>query len=135
MLTRFSVSIENDLLERFDTFIKQEGYPTRSEAIKALVRKSLIESDWRQEGEVAATISIVYDHHKGNLVNQLLEIQHDFGDTVLVSQHIHIDHHNCMEVLIVRGEVAQINELARRLKSVKGIKHCELSGATTGQKV
>lgn len=135
MLTRFSVSIEDDLLKKFDALVRQEGYPTRSEAVKALVRNALVEQDWQQEGEVAATISMVYNHHKNNLVNRLLKIQHDFGDAVLTSQHIHIDHDNCMEVLIVKGGVSQVKELARQLKSVKGIKHCELSTTTTGKKV
>ena len=134
-LTRFSVSLESDLLKRFDKTIERQGYPTRSEAIKALIRNNLIEQEWDKGGKVAGTITLVYDHHKSNLVPDLLTVQHDYGNMILASQHIHLDHDNCLEVIVVKGEVENIRKLNSDLKAIKGIKHCQLTTTTTGQGV
>lgn len=134
-LVRFGVSIENSLLEKFDMLIRKEGYPTRSEAIKGLITQALVKKEWRgKNNEVAGAVTFVYNHHKRELVNKLLDIQHDFGRLIISVQHIHLDHDNCLEIAVVKGRVRQIHELLSRLKSVKGVKHNDLTMTTTGGK-
>lgn len=134
-ITRFTVSLESDLLAKFDKKIEKQGYPTRSEAIKSLIRNNLIEQEWHRGGEVAGTVTLVYDHHKSNLVPDLLRVQHDYGKVILASQHLHLDHDNCLEVIVVKGEVGSIESLTSDLTAIKGIKHCQLTMTTTGQEV
>jgi CopG family nickel-responsive transcriptional regulator len=132
-LVRFGVSIEDELLSKFDKLLKQEGYPTRSEAIKGLITQALVKQEWTgKNNEVAGTITFIYDHHKRDLVNKLIDIQHDFNQLIISVQHIHLDHDNCMEIAVVRGRVKEIQELAAKLKSVKGIKHSDLVMTTIG---
>ncbi len=134
-LSRFGVSIPTDLIHAFDDYIKQREYKNRSEAIRDLIREKLVEQEWEKEAEgrrVVGTITYVYDHHKRELVNEILEIQHDFPDHVVVSQHVHLDHHNCLEVAIVQGEPVSLRTLTYKLKALKGIKHCQLTMTTTG---
>lgn len=125
-VARISVSLEKALLQRFDRLVADEGYPTRSEAVKALVREALVQKEWTKGREVAGAITLVYDHHKRSLVNKMLDVQHEFGEVVVATQHVHLDHHNCLEVVAVRGRVRRIRELVSALKSVKGLKHCAL---------
>lgn len=131
-VTRVTVSIDEPLLEQFEQFIKDNGFPSRSEGIKSIMRKALVEDEWQNDTEVAAAVTIVYDHHKSNIMQRLTEIQHDFGDMVVCTQHVHLDHHNCMEVLILKGQSQQIKSFYNALKSVKGLKHSSLSASTTG---
>jgi CopG family nickel-responsive transcriptional regulator len=132
-LIRFGVSIEDELLKKFDSLINQKGYHNRSEAIRDLIRKNLVEKEWDEKGEVAGGIAIVYDHDQRELVNRIIDIQHDFHDVIISSQHVHLDEHNCLEVVIVKGEVAQVEKLADILRSFKGVRHCTLARATTGK--
>ncbi len=134
-LIRFGVSLPIELLKNFDILIKKMGYNNRSEAIRDLIRKSLIEEEWKSKKEVAGAILLVYNHHTRELVNKLLDIQHDFGKLIISVQHVHLDHDNCMEVLAVKGKTHEIKELYYKLKSVRGVKQCELVKATTGKKV
>lgn len=134
-VTRITVSIDEPLLEQFEKFLTDNGYPSRSEGVKSIMRKALIESEWQSGTEVAATISMVYDHHKSGVMQKLVDIQHDFGELVVCTQHVHLDHHNCMEVLIVKGLASRIRDFHVALKSVKGLKHCTLSAATTGEDI
>ena len=131
-VTGVTVSIDEPLLEQFEDFIKENGFPSRSEGIKSIMRKALVEDQWQSDTQVAAAVTIVYDHHKSNVMQKLTEIQHDFGDMVICTQHVHLDHHNCMEVLILKGMSQQIKEFFNALKSVKGLKHSSLSSSTTG---
>ena len=132
-VARITVSIEEPLLAQFETYIDQNGYPTRSEAIKGLMRGALIEKEWLKGADVAGTISLVYDHHKRGTMEKLTDAQHDFGHLIICTQHVHLDHHNCMEVLVLRGRAIDIRRLETNLKAIKGIKHCALMMATTGQ--
>ena len=132
-LVRFGVSIENELLKRFDALIKGKNYSNRSEAIRDLIRKNLVEKEWDEKGEVAGGIAIVYDHDKRELVNKIIDIQHDSHDVIISSQHVHLDEHNCLEVIIVKGKVAGVEKLADTLRSLKGVRHCTLARATTGK--
>jgi len=134
-LIRFGVSLEEGLLKQFDSFLKVKNYPNRSEAIRDLIRQDLVKKEWLEGKEVAGAITLVYDHHKRELVNKLTEIQHDFGGMVISSQHIHLDHHNCLEMIAVKGNPNKIQQLADKLKATKGVKHGSLSMATTGEKL
>ncbi len=134
-VARITISVEEPLLKQFESFVAQNGYPTRSEAMKGLMRKALIEEEWQRGTDVAGAISIVYDHHKGGVLQKLVDVQHDFGPLIVCTQHVHLDHHNCMEVLVVRGRAAGIRKLLAKLKSAKGLKHSSLMMATTGKGV
>jgi CopG family nickel-responsive transcriptional regulator len=126
-ITRFGVSIEPDLLKKFDKIIKMKGYTNRSEAIRDLVRKNLIREENKDpNAESIGTLTMIYDHHTGNLTNKLLDLQHDHTKEILSTTHIHIDHNNCLEVLVLKGKTGKIQKLADNIKSLKGIKHGEL---------
>ena len=126
-IVRFGVSIEPDLLKNFDKMIKKEGYPNRSEAIRDLIRKNLIIEEGKDpEAKIIGTLTIIYDHHTGTLTNRLLDLQHDHHNEILSTTHIHVDHHNCLEVLVLKGKIGNIQKLADNIKALKGIKHGEL---------
>lgn len=132
-LTRFSVSLDGDLLDNFDSWVEQEGYPTRSKAVADLIREALVRDEWAQGHEVAGAIMMVFDHHRRDLVNRLVDIQHDYHGLIVSSQHIHLDHDNCLELVVVKGAPVRIRELHRKLKGVKGVKFAELATASTGE--
>lgn len=132
-VTRISVSIEEDILKRFDKQSKQSGFPTRSEAIKNLICSSFVEREWTDGDIVAGVITIIYDHHKTSVLQKITDSQHHCGDIVICSQHAHLDHYNCMENIIVRGKVEDVRNLHKRLSSIKGMKHAVLSMSTTGK--
>ncbi len=131
---RFGVSLDSDLLEKFDHLCEEKSYQTRSEAIRDLIRNTLVQKEWEDaSGELAGTLSLVYDHHQSGLAQRLTEIQHDSHDVILSTLHVHLDHHNCLEVLVLKGPADQIKRLAERLISTKGVKHGKLGLTTTGQ--
>jgi CopG family nickel-responsive transcriptional regulator len=134
-LVRFGVSLDKELLLQFDRIIKGQKYTNRSEAIRDLIREDLVKREWHEGKEISGTITLIYDHHKRTLVNKLMDIQHDFGDIIISSQHIHLDHNNCLEVIVVQGTPQQAQKLADSLKSVKGVKHGTLSMSTTGKDI
>jgi CopG family nickel-responsive transcriptional regulator len=134
-LIRFGISLEKDLSDRFDRHIRTHAYTNRSEAIRDLIRKDLVAVEWQDGKEVAGAISLVYDHHKRDLLNRLMDIQHDHHGGILSTQHIHLDHHNCLEVLIVKGAPQDVQELYGKLKSLKGVKHASIAMATMGKDV
>ena len=124
---RFGVSIEPNLLEKFDQMIKKKGYTNRSEALRDLIREHLIVKQVKTPStEVIGTLTMVYDHHSGPLVERLLNIQHDHHHEILTTTHIHIDHNTCLEVLVLNGKTQNIQKLADTIKALKGIKHGEL---------
>ena len=130
-LTRFGVSLDEELLEPFDALCAVKGYSNRSEAIRDLIRKALVAEEWQQaDGQGAGTLTLVYDHHKNDLARRLTQMQHDI---IIATLHVHLDHHNCLEVLILKGEAARVRALADKLISCKGVKHGTFSGTTTGQ--
>ena len=134
-LLRFGVSIEEELLKNFDKFIAKKGYSNRSEAIRDLVRKNLVEKEWEEKGEVAGGIAIVYDHEQRELANRIIDIQHDYHEIIVSSQHVHLDKHNCLEIVVVRGRVKDVEKLADTLRSLKGVRHCTIARTTAGQKL
>ncbi len=127
-IVRFGVSIEQELLENYDRLITERGYATRSEALRDLIRDSLIqrkiESDLNTT--VLGSLTLVYDHHASNLLQEMAHVQHDFHEVVLSVMHIHVSHVDCMEILAVRGIVSEIVGLADKLLSLKGIKNGKL---------
>jgi CopG family nickel-responsive transcriptional regulator len=129
---RFSVSVEEELLRRFDRQTRAEGYPTRSEAVQDCMRQRLVAREWVTGKEVAGAIGLVYDHHRRALVGRLMGIQHDFGRLIVSTQHIHLDHDNCLELVVVKGKAGEIRGLVSRFNSVKGLKHHALMAATMG---
>jgi CopG family nickel-responsive transcriptional regulator len=131
---RFSVSIERELLAGFDRHLRQAGYATRSEAIRDLIRKSLVEKQWENpEADAVGVITLVYDHHRRELPERLTSLQHDFHREIVSTTHIHLDRHNCLEVIIVRGKSGKIRDIAGQLTSTKGIKHGRFVTTTTGK--
>lgn len=133
---RFGVSLEKELLNKFDEQIKRENYTNRSEAIRDLIRDKLVGEDWTNGNkEVAGIVSLVYDHHKRDVRNLLEDIQHNFHECVVAAQHVHLDHDNCLETIIVRGKSEKISSLANTLKAVKGVKHGQINMATTGKEI
>ena len=133
-LTRFGVALDEELLEPFDALCAVKGYSNRSEAIRDLIRKALVAEEWQQaDGQGAGTLTLVYDHHKNDLARRLTQMQHDEHDIIIATLHVHLDHHNCLEVLILKGEAARVRALADKLISCKGVKHGTFSGTTTGQ--
>jgi CopG family nickel-responsive transcriptional regulator len=134
-IIRFGVSLEKELLEKFDRLIKEKKYSNRSEAIRDLIRENLVKREWIEGKEVAGAITLVFDHHKRELVNILTEIQHDFHTLIISSQHIHLDHDNCLEIIVVRGKPIKVRELADKLRATKGVKYGALSIATTGKEL
>lgn len=133
-LTRFGVSIPGRLLVDFDRLIAQKGYQNRSEAIRDLIRDSLVKEAWREgKKDMVGTIAIVYSHHTGELLRILTEMQHNYYRTILSTLHIHLDEHNCLEVLVVRGKGKELKKIGDRLIGTKGVKHGKLALTTTGQ--
>jgi len=133
VLTRFGISLEKKLLKNFDRHIQGKNYHNRSEAIRDLIRKELVNQEWAEGKEVAGAITIVYDHHKRELMGRLTDIQHDFNQLIIANQHVHLSHDNCLETIVVKGKAGEINKLADKLKSQKGVKYSTLSIATTAR--
>jgi CopG family transcriptional regulator, nickel-responsive regulator len=135
-LVRFGVSMNEQLLNAFDRKIVSRGYANRSEAVRDLIRNRLVELEWEDENqEVAGTITLVYDHHVRGLSNLLTDLQHNWHDMILTTTHVHLDHHNCLEVLVVKGPAGQVREVADRLVGVKGVKHGQLTLTSTGREL
>ena len=125
-IKRFGVSLEIDLLEALDEFVKEHKFPNRSQAIRFLIKKNLVKEKWEENSEVAGSIVLVYDHHKRDLQNKSTKIQHDYHDLILSVQHVHLDHDNCLETIAVKGKANRLRNLADQLIALKGIKHGEL---------
>jgi len=127
-LIRFGVSIEKDLLDNFDELLALRGYATRSEALRDLIRDSLIQHkiELGETVKVLGTLTLVYDHHASNLISEMADIQHKHHETVISVMHAHVSHDDCMEVLALNGDARQISTLADALVSLKGVKHGKL---------
>ncbi len=126
-MERVGVSFEPELLSKFDSLIKRKGYTNRSEAIRDLVRKSILDSEIKDDkSDVIGTITIIYDHDVGDVTNRLLHLQHHHHSEISSTTHIHVDEHLCLEVLVVRGKAGDVRDLADNIKAIKGVKHGEL---------
>ena len=136
-LARIGVAIDADLLASFDGLIEKQGYENRSEAFRDLIRDRLVRAESEQPNkEVVGTLTLVYDHHQRNLTEKITNLQHDHHGVVVSTLHVHLDHHNCLEVLILRGKSKVVRQLADLLVSIKGIQHGQLAvtAAEIGQK-
>jgi CopG family nickel-responsive transcriptional regulator len=135
-LIRFGVSMDGRLLARFDQLIDEKGYSNRSEAIRDLIRDELVEQSWQEEDEeTVGTITLVYDHEMRDLTEKLIDYQHQVHGAVISSLHVHLDEHNCLEVLVVKGKGREIKKVADRLIGTKGVKHGKLVTTTTGREI
>lgn len=131
---RFGISLDEKLLESFDRLIEEKRYMNRSEAIRDLIRASLVENRIAAEdAEVVGTVTLVYNHHVRDLSDKLTEHQHAHHDRIVSALHVHLDAHNCLEVLIVRGAARDVKKIADELIGVKGVKHGKLVMTTTGE--
>jgi len=134
-LVRFGVSLDKNLLEKFDKLIEERNYNNRSEAIRDLIRQEFIKKEWQEGEEVAGAITLIYDHHRRDLLNKITNMQHDYQKLIISTQHIHLDHNNCLEIIAVRGNPRNIQKLAEGLKALKGVKHGTLSMSSTGKEI
>lgn len=135
-LERYTIAIPKDLFAAFDERNRRKGYKNRSEAIRDLMREALVKEEWRDpEARVAATVTLVYDHHTRALSDKITEVQHDHGETIVSTLHVHLDHHNCMEVVVLRGKASEIQALADALGCIKGVKHTQLTVTTEGREI
>ena len=133
-VTRFSISLPPSLLRQLDQMSTEKGYANRSLAVADMIRNQLVEHQEKTgTGDIAGTITLVYDHHKPHLQSTLTDIQHDHHDVILSTVHVHLDHHNCLEVLLVRGPGPVIRQIADALITAKGVKHGKLTVTTTGK--
>jgi CopG family transcriptional regulator, nickel-responsive regulator len=134
-LVRFGVSLEKPLLDRFDALIRERQYTNRSEALRDLIRGELVQRAWREGRDVAGAITLIYDHHKRDVLSKVTDIQHQFQKAIISTQHIHLDHHNCLEIIAARGKAEEVQRLADALKSVKGVRHGTLNMSSTGREI
>lgn len=125
-ITRFGVSLEKDLFNELDAIVKKHRFPNRSQAIRFLIRKNLTEEAYEENKEVSGAVVIIYDHHKRELVNKSLDIQHEFTSIILANQHVHLSHHNCLEIIALKGKASDLQTLADKLIALKGVKHGKL---------
>lgn len=134
-LVRFGVSLDSELLRKFDQLIREKNYSNRSEAFRDLIRQELVAKEWETGGEVAGAITLIYDHHHRELLSKITDLQHDSQHVIISTQHVHLDHNNCLEIVAVRGKPEDVKRLAEMLRSIKGIKHCTLSMSSTGKDI
>jgi CopG family nickel-responsive transcriptional regulator len=126
-IVRFSVSLEDDLLEQFDRYCRQQQFATRSEAIRQLLRDTLTKEAWAGESaDAAGTLTLVYDHHRPQLREHLTKLQHDHNELVVSTLHAHLTHDLCLEVIVLRGAAGKLRQIAAQLKGLKGIYKGEL---------
>jgi CopG family nickel-responsive transcriptional regulator len=132
VLRRFSVSLDNDLLAMFDDYIQEHGYTNRSEAVRDLIRKGLVKQEWDRNSSVVGVVTLVYDHHQPQLQERVTDLQHRFYHIITSSTHVHMDHHNCLEVTIAKGKAMEVQELAQGLIALRGVKDGSLTMSSTG---
>lgn len=135
VLVRFGVSLKKGLLEKFDSHIREKRYNNRSEALRDLIRQELVKKEWETGKFVAGAITLIYDHHARDLLSKLTDIQHNFQTLIISTQHIHLDHDNCLEIIAVKGLSNEVQKLADMLRSVKGVAHGTLSMSSTGREI
>ena len=136
-LTRIGVSLPEKLLGTFDEIILKRGYSSRSEGIRDAIRNYIVHYEWMSDvqGERVGVITLVYSHAQRGLVENLTEIQHDFGEIIQSSLHVHLDHDNCLEVVVLKGEGQEVRKAAERMMSLKGVKHVKLTTTSMGKEL
>ncbi|MBI4582377.1 MAG: nickel-responsive transcriptional regulator NikR [Planctomycetes bacterium] len=131
-LVRLSLSIEQPLFDQLEKLVRKSGYVNRSEFVRDLIRDRLVRTEWDKDEEVLGTITLVYDHHRRQLAEKLIDLQHHHHTAVLVTTHVHLTQHLCAEVILVRGRAHLIQKLADLIHQQKGVLHSELSMTSTG---
>jgi CopG family transcriptional regulator, nickel-responsive regulator len=132
-LARTGVSLEEDLLNEFDRLIAKRGYKNRSEAFRDLIREALLSETVDSNKPVVGTLTLVYDHHVPNLSEKLTETQHSVGAMVLAATHVHLDHHYCLEVIIMKGKSRELQEIADRMLALRGVELGKLVLTNSGK--
>ena len=132
-LFRFGISIDKNLLDKFDRLIREKKYTNRSEAFRDLIREELVKRAWREGKQVAGAITFIYAHHQRDLLSRIVDTQHHFQKLIISTQHIHLDHENCLEIVAVKGNSREVQKLADTLKSIKGVRHGTLSMSSIGK--
>jgi len=125
-VSRFGVSLEGELLEALDNYVTENNFPNRSQAIRQLIEKNTVEKKWQCNNTVAGAITLVYDHHKRDLGRKIADIQHDYFKEILATQHFHLSHETCLEIIAVKGQAYRLTELSDKLISLKGVRHGKL---------
>jgi CopG family nickel-responsive transcriptional regulator len=125
-VSRFSVSLEKELLDELDRFTEKNSFANRSQALRHLIEKNIVEEKWQCNNIVAGAIVLIYDHHKKDIDTRTNDIQHDYFDVILSSQHYHLSHDICLEIIAVKGQASRLTELSEKMISIKGIKHGKL---------
>jgi CopG family transcriptional regulator, nickel-responsive regulator len=125
-LARFGVSLDEEILKALDGFVIENNLPNRSQALRHLVERNLVEKKWLCNHVVAGAVVMLYDHHKGDVTTKSNDIQHEYFDVILSSQHFHLDHDNCLEIIAVKGKAQRLTELSDKLIGIKGIIHGKL---------
>jgi CopG family transcriptional regulator, nickel-responsive regulator len=128
-VSRFGVSLEEETLKTLDQYVKDNNFPSRSQAIRKLIEKNLVEDRWQHNKEVAGAIVLVYDHHKRELADKLTSIQHDYFECILSNVHFHLNHHDCLEIIAVKGSAKKIKTISDKLIALKGVKHGDFLAA------
>ncbi|MCP2619776.1 nickel-responsive transcriptional regulator NikR [Candidatus Aminicenantes bacterium AC-334-K16] len=132
-VTRFSISVDTELLRKYDSLLKEIGYSNRSEAIRDLIRERLIKEEWKVPGKkVVGVLALVYDHGTRELTEVLNQIQHRYVQAVIASLHVHLDAHNCLEIIVLKGTVSRVKKIAQELLTLRNVKHGQLTMTTTG---
>ena len=134
-LVRFGVSLPKSLIDKFDKLINKKNYPNRSEAIRDLIRQSLIDEEVQSNLEVVGILHLLYDHHKRELSDKLNSIQHDHHELIISSSHVHLNHDNCVEVILMRGKGEHIKKVSDKLIATKGVINGKLYMTSTGEKI
>ena len=134
-IVRFSVSLEDDLLKQFERYCREEHFATRSEAVRQLIRDTLTRRAWASDThEAAGTLTLVYDHHRTQLRDRLVQLQHDHTDLVIATLHAHLSHDLCLEVIVLRGPAGRLQKIASQLRGLKGVHKGDLVMASAGHK-
>jgi len=134
-LTRFSISIENELLKRLEEMVQASHYTNRSEFVRDMLRERLVEMEWERNEEVVGTITLVFDHETRELSKKLTDLQHRHHEMVLATTHVHLDHHMCAEMVLCKGKALDVREMADLLRQQKGVLHATLSLSSTGRQL
>jgi CopG family nickel-responsive transcriptional regulator len=132
-LVRLSMSIEKPLYDKLEALVAESRYTNRSEFLRDLIRDHLVEREWKNEEEILGTISMIYDHHQRGLSARLTDLQHDFLGNILATTHIHLDHHHCAEMIMVKGRAGDIQRLTDDMKRQRGVLHAKLAMSSTGK--
>ena len=129
-IIRFSVSLPSQLLDELDKKVGEQGYASRSEFTRDLIREKIVNDSWKDaKEELIGVLTLIYVHHQNDLINKMMDIEHDADVTIICTNHVHVDHHNCLETITLRGEAAKIERFSDRIAGLKGVKFAKLTKA------